>query len=137
MDRWHYAALLCACLLVTLPLELGLGARVYRRPVRLAVTVAPVAVVFGGWDLLAHAAGHWSFSDRHTLGVRLAGLPVEEWLFFLVVPVCALLTYEAVGALLDRGRTASGAPLGRRRTASGAAAPASGPPAGRREAERA
>jgi len=126
MDRWHYLALLGACLLVTLPLELGLGARVYRRPARLAATVAPVAAVFGGWDLLAHAHGHWSFSDRYTLGVRLAGLPVEEWLFFLVVPVCVLLTYEAVGALPDR-----------RRSASGGAATATGSPAGRREAERA
>jgi len=29
--------------------------------------------------------------------VRLLGLPVEEWLFFLVVPLCGLLTYEAFG----------------------------------------
>lgn len=108
MDRWHYLGLLGACLLVTLPLEWGLGARVYRRAARLAVAVAPAVVVFGGWDLLAHAHGHWSFSDRYTLGVRLVGLPIEEWLFFLVVPVCAVLTYEAVGLMLHRWRTSAG-----------------------------
>lgn len=101
MDRWHYLALLAACLLVTSPLEVGLRARVYRQPVRVAVTVTPVLAVFGGWDLLAHAYGHWSFSDQYTLGIRVADLPVEEWLFFLVVPVCAVLTYEAVGRILD------------------------------------
>ena len=29
-------------------------------------------------------------------------MPLEELLFFLVVPVCGLLTYEAVGYVLSR-----------------------------------
>jgi lycopene cyclase domain-containing protein len=104
MDRWHYLLILGCCLAVTLPLELVLGVRVYRRPRRLLATVAAVLVVFAGWDLAAYAAGHWWFSDRYTLGPRLLGLPLEEWLFFIVVPLCALLTYEAVGTVLRRRR---------------------------------
>ena len=50
-----------------------------------------------GWDLIAVHRGYWWFSARYTLGLRLAGLPVEEWLFFGVVPACALLTYEVLG----------------------------------------
>ncbi|HEX5740013.1 MAG TPA: lycopene cyclase domain-containing protein [Pilimelia sp.] len=96
-EQLRYLAILAACLVLTLPLELALRARVYRRPRRLAYALAPVVVVFGAWDLVGTARGHWSFSPRHTLGLRIAGLPVEEWLFFLVVPVCAVLTYEAVG----------------------------------------
>jgi lycopene cyclase domain-containing protein len=106
MDRWHYLLVLVACLAVTLPLELLLGARVYRRPGRLAGTVLPVLAGFLAWDLLAHARGHWWFDDQYLLGPRLAGLPVEEWLFFLVVPVCAVLTYEAVGRVRGRRRRA-------------------------------
>jgi hypothetical protein len=34
----------------------------------------------------------------------LGVLPVEELVFFVVVPTCALLTYQAVGRVLDRGR---------------------------------
>jgi hypothetical protein len=29
-------------------------------------------------------------------------MPIEEVLFFLVIPLCALLTYNAVSAILDR-----------------------------------
>lgn len=104
MDRWHYLLILAACLAVTLPLEPLLGLRVRHRVGRLAATVLPVAVVFAGWDLLAYRGGHWWFSDRYTLGPRLAGLPAEEWLFFLVVPVCAVLAYESVNRVLDRRR---------------------------------
>ena len=32
------------------------------------------------------------------------GVPIEELLFFLVIPLCALLTYNAVTAILDRAR---------------------------------
>lgn len=97
MSHWQYLLLLAACVAVTLPLELVGGARVYRRPLRLLATLVPVVVLFGGWDLLAVHHGDWTYSPARTLGVHLAGLPVEEWLFFLVVPICALLTYEVLG----------------------------------------
>ncbi|MEV4415273.1 lycopene cyclase domain-containing protein [Catellatospora sp. NPDC049609] len=97
MDRLRYLLVLAACLAVTLPLEAVLGARVYRRPRRLLAALAPVLAVFVLWDLVATARGHWWFSPRYTTGATLLGLPVEEWLFFLVVPLCALLTFEVLG----------------------------------------
>lgn len=89
-----YLLVLLACVLVTLPLELVLGVRVYRRPRRLLLTLAPVFVLFVGWDALAIHAGQWSY--HHLTGVRLGNVPLEELLFFLVIPTCAVLTLEAV-----------------------------------------
>lgn len=96
MDKWQYLCLLGLCVVVTLPLEVLGGARVYRRPGTLLATLVPVVTVFGGWDLLAARHGDWWYSRRYTLGVWLLGLPAEEWLFFLVVPTCAVLTYEVL-----------------------------------------
>ena len=95
MDSLRYLGLMLACVAVTLPLEPT--ARVYRRPRRLLATLLPVLVVFAAWDLVATARGNWSFSHRFTLGATILGLPVEEWLFFLVVPTCTVLTYEVLG----------------------------------------
>lgn len=96
-----YAGVLAGCVLLTLPLEL-LGVRVYRRPRRLAAVLASVVVVFGLWDVLGVATGHWRFSGRGLSGVWLpGGLPIEELWFFLVVPTCALLTWEGVGRVLE------------------------------------
>ena len=97
MGRASYLLLLAACFLGTLPLELRWRARVYRRPLRWLGAVAPVVLVFGAWDLYGIARDHWRFDPRQTLGVVLpGGLPLEELLFFVVIPTCALLTYEAV-----------------------------------------
>lgn len=103
MDRSQYLAVLAACLVVTLPLEFVFRARVYRRPVRLLRALALPVLVFVVWDLVAIARGHWTFADRYVTGWELPGdLPVEELAFFVVIPVCALLTFEASRRTLGR-----------------------------------
>jgi len=99
--RFTYLAVLAGCLLGALWLEPVFRVRVLRQWRRLLLTLVPVAVIFVAWDLAAIAAGHWSFDPRQILGVRLpGGLPLEELLFFLVVPVCAVLGFEAVRKVL-------------------------------------
>ena len=73
--------------------------------VALPTALAPVAAVFVAWDLAATAAGHWSFDPGRVLGAFLpGGLPIEEVLFFLVVPLCSVLGFEAVRSVLaDKG----------------------------------
>jgi len=103
--RAEYLLLLAACLVITLPLEFVLGARVYRRPRRLTLAVLPVLVVFYLWDAIAIARGHWDYHPGRTSGVILPGaMPLEELAFFIVIPLCGLLTYEAVGNVLRNSR---------------------------------
>ena len=105
MDQYQYLLLMAGCLLLTLPLELVLGARVWRRPRRLLLALLPVAFVFSIWDVVAIARGTWDYSERYTTGIVLPfAMPLEELVFFLVIPICGLLTYEAVGASLGRIR---------------------------------
>ena len=106
MDRFQYLGVLFACLLVTLPLEFVLGARVWRRPARTVRAIAPAFVIFVAWDLWASQRGTWDFSDQYTVGVRLpGGMVLEEFVFFVVVPLCALLTFDAV-RVMERRRVA-------------------------------
>jgi lycopene cyclase domain-containing protein len=94
-----YLLILAGCLIGTAPLEFVLHTRVYARWPRLLVTLVPVAVVFGLWDIAAIHAGWWHYDGRYLAGVTLPGrLPLEELLFFLVIPTCAVLTLEAVRA---------------------------------------
>ena len=97
MRHLAYLAVLAFCLLGTLPLEVWLGVRVYCRPRRLLLTLLPVVAVFYLWDVYAIAADHWTFDPAQTVGLVLpGGVPVEELLFFVVVPTCAVLAFEAV-----------------------------------------
>lgn len=103
MSHYQYLILMGLCVVLTLPLEFVFSARVWRRPRRLVRALWPVIVVFGGWDIWAVAADHWHFSRALTTGVDLpGGLPVEELVFFVIVPVCGILTFEAVRNLTGR-----------------------------------
>lgn len=106
MQHWLYLGLMAGCLLITLPLEFVFGARVYRRPRRMLTAVVPVVVFFVVWDLIAISRDHWHFNPAYTTGVFLpGGIPIEEVVFFVVIPICGLLTYEAVGNVLSHVRS--------------------------------
>lgn len=78
-------------------LELVLRVGVLRRFGRALASIAPVALVFILWDLYAIRVGHWHFDREQILGVIFpGGIPVEEILFFLIVPLAAIMTIEAV-----------------------------------------
>ena len=97
MSRLAYLGVLLFVVVGTAWLEVLLRARVYRRWRRLLLTLLPVVVVFVIWDVYAIASGHWSFDPAQTTGVLLPGdLPLDELLFFVVIPIAALLTLEAV-----------------------------------------
>jgi lycopene cyclase domain-containing protein len=103
MRHLTYLAVLAGCLVGALWLEPVLRVGVLRQWRRLLLTTVPVVLVFGGWDLAAIAAHHWSYDRAQTTGVLLPGrLPLEELLFFVVVPVCAILGFEAVRKRLKR-----------------------------------
>ena len=103
MRHLTYLLVLAGCLAGALWLEPVLRVGVLRQLRRLLLTILPVAAAFVAWDLLAIAAGHWTFDPAQLLGVVLpGGLPLEEVLFFLVVPLCAILGFEAVRQTLAR-----------------------------------
>ena len=101
--HWTYLLVLGGCLFGALWLEPLLKVGVLRQVRRLVLTITPVAIVFVLWDLLAIRAGHWTFDPRQITGVVFpGGLPLEEVLFFVVVPVCAILGFEATRQTLAR-----------------------------------
>lgn len=78
-------------------LEVVLKVGVLRRIKRVAASVLPISALFIAWDIYAVDRGHWFFDDQQVLGIyRPFGIPVEEYLFFIVVPMAAIMTIEAV-----------------------------------------
>jgi lycopene cyclase domain-containing protein len=52
-----------------------------------------VAIPFIAWDVWFTSEGVWWFNTEYTLGIVVAGLPIEEWLFFICIPFSCVFTY--------------------------------------------
>jgi lycopene cyclase domain-containing protein len=94
---FNYVFVLLGCLFGSLWLELVLRTRVLKRWRRLIRVLPIVVVVFSLWDAYAIGSKHWNFDPQQTLGLHVPGsIPLDEILFFIVVPICAILSYEGV-----------------------------------------
>jgi lycopene cyclase domain-containing protein len=97
VGQYSYVAVLVFVLVGSSWLEIALRTRVFRRPRRLLLTVIPVTLPFLVWDAYAISQGHWWFDTDRILGVYLPGeIPLDELLFFIVIPIASVLTLEAV-----------------------------------------
>ena len=53
-----------------------------------------VTIPFLIWDEVFTRNGVWGFCHEHIIGFYLFNLPIEEVLFFTVIPFCCVFTYE-------------------------------------------
>jgi len=92
-----YLAMLVFTILGSFWLEIFLKINVLRQVKRLILTIAPTALFFIAWDAYAISRKQWRFDPAQILG--LYGpfhIPIEEYLFFIIVPIAAIMTIEAV-----------------------------------------
>jgi lycopene cyclase domain-containing protein len=98
--RFQYFAVLALCLLGTLFLEFRFDARVWRRPVRVVKAMLPPYLLFNFVNEFAVFRKLWHYSPKYITGIMLPRrYPIEEAFFFVAIPICALLTYEAAMAV--------------------------------------
>jgi lycopene cyclase domain-containing protein len=97
MKQWSYMAMLIFTFCGSAWLEIYLKTGVLRRIKRVAISVLPISVLFLAWDAYAISQGHWFFDREQILGIYgPLDIPLEEYLFFMVIPMAAIFTIEGV-----------------------------------------
>ena len=92
-----YLAVLAGIFLASAWLEIVVRTRVFRRWRRLLLTLAFTIPLLVAWDWYAISREHWHF--HRMTGLEIGILPLEELLFFIVVPIAGILSLEAVRAV--------------------------------------
>lgn len=60
------------------------------------------AAMYIAWDMYFTAEQVWDFNETYITGTKLLNLPLEEVLFFLVVPYCCVFIYACIRAYFPR-----------------------------------
>jgi len=99
---WAYIAMIGFVVIASWWLEWAFNLRVLRNPRRLLLTLLLVIPLFVVWDAYAIAQGHWFFDYTQMTGlIGPLGVPLEEYLFFIFIPIAAVLTWEGVTRFLQ------------------------------------
>jgi lycopene cyclase domain-containing protein len=96
MAAYEYFFILIVTLAGPLALSTSRKLALYKRPVRLLAAIGLPLPFFILWDMIAAHRGYWNFNPEYITGIMVYNLPVEEVLFFIVIPFAALFTWESV-----------------------------------------
>ncbi len=92
----EYLLILSSFLLIAILLDWKYHVKIYDSwKERIAIPL--FYFIFGvAWDSFAVYRGHWSFEGAGLIGIKIGILPLEEYLFFLILPYFAITTYKAL-----------------------------------------
>jgi len=97
VQKFGYMAMLAFTVFGSFWLEIVLKTSVLKRWKRALISILPISFFFLVWDAYAIAQGHWFFNRDRMLGIYGPfDIPLEEFLFFIIVPMAAILTIEGV-----------------------------------------
>jgi lycopene cyclase domain-containing protein len=58
----------------------------------------PTSLAYIIWDIIATHTLVWKFNPQYLLGINIINLPIEEYMFFIVVPYACLFIYACLKA---------------------------------------
>jgi lycopene cyclase domain-containing protein len=92
-DKYLYLALMLGSLAYPIAQSFERRITMYRKWKHLFPAIFITAGFFLIWDEFFTRIGVWSFNHNYVMGIYIGSLPLEEWLFFLVVPYACFFVY--------------------------------------------
>lgn len=100
--NFTYLIILIATIAVPLSLSFEKKVQFYKNLKYIFPAILITAALFWIWDIKFTKGGVWLFNTEYTLGKQYLGLPIEEWLFFIVIPYSCVFIYEVLKYYLKK-----------------------------------
>lgn len=95
-NKLFYSFLLILTIFYPLLYSFNYKFKFYKNWANLFIGIFFMSFIFISWDIYFTKMKIWSFNDKFTLGYKFFNLPIEEWLFFLIIPYSCVFIYESV-----------------------------------------
>lgn len=94
MEQFHYLYVLAFIAFCAVAVSLAFRLRVPRFWRNFLITDLSILIIYLNWDYWAIQKDNWNFDSEQILGFYLfGGIPVEEVLFFIIVPLMTVIVY--------------------------------------------
>lgn len=101
-SKYLYSGLLIFSVIYPLAQSFEWRIKLYKNWKSLFVSIFTIILLFIPWDIWFTKEGVWWFSKEYTLGFTILGLPIEECLFFIVVPYACIFIYEVLNFYIKK-----------------------------------
>ena len=91
-----YLALELSAILIPLIYSYDRKLQFYLKLKSVAISLLLVGSFYIAGDILFTKYGIWGFNPRYHSGIVLFDLPLEEWLFFIVIPYASIFLHETL-----------------------------------------
>ncbi|MDN3669236.1 lycopene cyclase domain-containing protein [Echinicola jeungdonensis] len=96
MDQYYYLLLILLTLMFPLAWSFESKIQYYKKWFALFPAIFITTFFFIGWDQWFTYLEVWSFNEQYLIGKQWGNLPLEECLFFVVIPFSTLFIYEVM-----------------------------------------
>lgn len=103
--QWLYFILLGGSVLFPLAWSFEKRVTYYKKWKYLFPAILLTALFFLVWDELFTQRGVWGFNEAYITGLKIGSLPLEEILFFIIIPFSCVFIYECVGYFLPGNKS--------------------------------
>ena len=93
---WLYTILLLCSISVPMVLSFDRKLQFYKRWNYIFPSILIIATFYILADIYMTKLGVWGFNSRYHSNTLIAGLPIEEWFFFIVIPYACLFLHESL-----------------------------------------
>ena len=97
-----YLSLLIISIIFPLTLSFDRKVAFYRHWPALFPSLVVTGALFLIFDIYFARQGIWGFNPRYHSGIVIADLPLEEWLFFIVIPYASIFIHYVIIAYFPK-----------------------------------
>ncbi|MGC6471235.1 MAG: lycopene cyclase domain-containing protein [Flavobacteriales bacterium] len=95
-NNWFYFILLIVTIAYPLLQSFESRLKYYSKWKNVLFSALVMMFLFIPWDIWFTNQSVWAFNKNYTVGWSIYSLPIEEWLFFIIVPFACVFIYEVL-----------------------------------------
>jgi lycopene cyclase domain-containing protein len=94
--QYEYLLVLGFTLIIPLIMSFNKELKFYRNLQPLFFSIIIPLILYLTWDYFAIQRGHWNFALDKIVNIFVFNIPIEEILFFIIIPFVSLFVWESV-----------------------------------------
>jgi lycopene cyclase domain-containing protein len=92
----EYLVTLLCVFLICIGVKFGYKLQLFKSVKEGLLVIGALFVIGSIWDSFAILRGYWSYKEDYFVGIKIGVMPLEEYLFMLVIPFLTLIIYRLV-----------------------------------------